>query len=355
MTFKALFQTRSGCLRLILLAAALIGTAVLAPTVHASIITVNTTEDELNDDGDCSLREAIIAANTDTAVSGCQAGNGFDVIDLPAGTYTLSLSGSGEDEAATGDLDITERLALDGAGRVTTTIHGNGADRVFDIDATGDVDIHGVTITRGHVNNDVGGGILVRNGRVSLVNSRLTDNSIGGGTYQGGGMTVGGGTVASLYNVTIANNIAFGLESVSEEQIVQATKDAAVYDNIVAFEHGFNTSLGERGLTLSGGQKQRVSIARALIKQPQILVFDDCLSAVDTSTEEQILQNLSRVMAGKSSIFISHRVSTIKNADRILVLDQGRVIEEGTHEELLQHQGAYFELHEKQLLEEMPV
>lgn len=156
-----------------------------------------------------------------------------------------------------------------------------------------------------------------------------------------------------LFSDTITNNIAFGLDSVEQEQIEQAAKDAAVYDNIVNFERGFDTALGERGLTLSGGQKQRVSIARALIKEPQILVFDDCLSAVDTSTEEEILQNLGRVMEGKSSIFISHRVSTIKNADHILVLDQGQVIEEGSHEELLQGGGSYFELHEKQLLEEM--
>jgi|SRR5690606_28045303 len=158
-----------------------------------------------------------------------------------------------------------------------------------------------------------------------------------------------------LFSDSIANNIAFGLDSVNQQQIEQAAKDAAVYNNIIDFEHGFDTMLGERGLTLSGGQKQRVSIARALIKEPQILVFDDCLSAVDTSTEEEILQNLSRVMDGKSSIFISHRVSTIKNADRILVLDHGRIIEEGTHEELLQRQGAYFELHEKQLLEEAAI
>lgn len=155
-----------------------------------------------------------------------------------------------------------------------------------------------------------------------------------------------------LFSDTITNNIAFGLDAVDEEQIAQAAKDAAVYDNIIGFEKGFDTALGERGLTLSGGQKQRVSIARALIKEPQILIFDDCLSAVDTSTEEAILQNLSRVMAGKSSIFISHRVSTIKNADHILVLDQGRIIEEGTHDELIRLGGSYFELHEKQLLEE---
>ncbi|SUJ02487.1 Probable multidrug resistance ABC transporter ATP-binding/permease protein YheI [Sphingobacterium spiritivorum] len=154
-----------------------------------------------------------------------------------------------------------------------------------------------------------------------------------------------------LFSDTIANNIAFGLDTFTTEQVEQAAKDAAVYDNIIAFEEGFETSIGERGITLSGGQKQRVSIARALVKEPKILIFDDCLSAVDTKTEEQILNNLSRIMKGKSSIFIAHRISTIKNADHILVLDQGRIVEQGSHEELMTLGGEYYELHEKQLLE----
>lgn len=155
-----------------------------------------------------------------------------------------------------------------------------------------------------------------------------------------------------LFSDSIGNNIAFGLDSADIKQVEQAAKDAAVYENIISFDEGFGTALGERGITLSGGQKQRISIARALIKEPKILIFDDCLSAVDTKTEEEILSNLGRVMKGKSSVFISHRVSTIKNADHILLLDNGRIVEEGTHDELLALQGSYFELNEKQLLEE---
>jgi len=154
-----------------------------------------------------------------------------------------------------------------------------------------------------------------------------------------------------LFSDTISNNIGFGLDKFSQEQVEQAAKDAAVYQNILGFEEGFQTSVGERGITLSGGQKQRVSIARALIKQPKILIFDDCLSAVDTKTEEEILSSLSRIMKNRTCIFIAHRVSTIKNADQILVLDQGEIVEHGTHAELMNLQGEYFELHEKQLLE----
>jgi len=154
-----------------------------------------------------------------------------------------------------------------------------------------------------------------------------------------------------LFSDTIARNIAFGLDELDMPRVEQAAKDAAVYENIIGFDEGFETAIGERGIMLSGGQKQRVSIARALVKDPQILIFDDCLSAVDTKTEEEILSNLSRIMKNKTTIFIAHRVSTIKNADHILVLDQGQIVEQGTHAQLMAQGGEYFELHEKQLLE----
>lgn len=155
-----------------------------------------------------------------------------------------------------------------------------------------------------------------------------------------------------LFSDSIKNNIAFGLDAVTDGQVSQAAKDAAVYQNIIGFEQQFETMLGERGITLSGGQKQRVSIARALIKSPQMLIFDDCLSAVDTKTEEEILSNLGRLMKGRTSVLIAHRISTIKNADKILVLDDGQIIEEGTHEELLNSGKAYAEMYQNQLLEE---
>lgn len=155
-----------------------------------------------------------------------------------------------------------------------------------------------------------------------------------------------------LFSDTIANNIAFSADVLDMDKVVQAARDAAVYANIMELDHGFETLIGERGITLSGGQKQRVSIARAIVKQPQILIFDDCLSAVDTRTEEEILNNLGRNMRGKTSIIIAHRISTIKNADKILVMDSGQIVEQGDHASLMEEKGVYFELYEKQLLEE---
>jgi ATP-binding cassette subfamily B protein len=155
-----------------------------------------------------------------------------------------------------------------------------------------------------------------------------------------------------LFSDTIANNIAFSADVLDMPRVEQAAKDAAVYSNIMELEKGFETLIGERGVTLSGGQKQRVSIARAIVKHPQILIFDDCLSAVDTRTEEEILNNLGGIMLDKTSIIIAHRISTIKNADKILVLDNGEIVEQGTHDQLMQQKKVYFELYEKQLLEE---
>ncbi|RKR84770.1 ATP-binding cassette subfamily B protein [Mucilaginibacter gracilis] len=155
-----------------------------------------------------------------------------------------------------------------------------------------------------------------------------------------------------LFSDTIANNIAFSADVLNMPVVEQAAKNAAVYSNIMEFEKGFETMIGERGITLSGGQKQRVSIARAIVKEPQILIFDDCLSAVDTKTEEEILNNLGRSMQNKTSLIIAHRISTIKNADKILVMDNGKILEQGTHAQLMANKAAYFELYEKQLLEE---
>ncbi len=155
-----------------------------------------------------------------------------------------------------------------------------------------------------------------------------------------------------LFSDTIARNIAFSADVLDMPKVEQAARDAAVYQNIIEFEDGFDTMIGERGITLSGGQKQRVSIARAIVKQPQILIFDDCLSAVDTRTEEEILNNLGHIMQGKTSIIIAHRISTIKNADHILVMDEGCIAEQGNHTALMEMKGLYFDLYEKQLLEE---
>lgn len=152
-----------------------------------------------------------------------------------------------------------------------------------------------------------------------------------------------------LFSDTISNNISFSANnSFTYKDIEDAARNAAVYDNIMGFPEKFETMVGERGITLSGGQKQRVSIARAIIKNPDMLVFDDCLSAVDTETESFILNNLKQIMKNKTCIIISPRVSSIKGADKILILDGGKIIESGSHEELLKLKGKYFNLYELQ-------
>jgi len=154
-----------------------------------------------------------------------------------------------------------------------------------------------------------------------------------------------------LFSDTLQNNITFGKASATIEEVENAAKMADVHRNIVSFSEGYQTVLGERGISLSGGQKQRVSIARALIKNPKIFLFDDCLSAVDTETEEKILNNLKQTSKAKTTIIVSHRISAIKNADHILVLEQGKIIQQGTHNELINQKGYYQELYNKQLLE----
>ncbi|MBC7523123.1 MAG: ABC transporter ATP-binding protein [Flavobacterium sp.] len=156
---------------------------------------------------------------------------------------------------------------------------------------------------------------------------------------------------AFLFSDTIKNNIKFGKENATDEEVIDASKKAVVHDNIIHFNNQYETILGERGITLSGGQKQRVSIARAIIKNPQILLFDDCLSAVDTETEEQILNNLLKVSNQKTTIIISHRVSSAKNASKIIILEDGHIIQQGTHNQLVNCEGYYKELYYKQLSE----
>jgi ATP-binding cassette subfamily B protein len=154
-----------------------------------------------------------------------------------------------------------------------------------------------------------------------------------------------------LFSDTIANNLKFGSNdsTITNEQLVNVTKDAHVYDNIIEFPDKFETILGERGVNLSGGQKQRVSIARALLRKPKLLLLDDCLSAVDTETENTILNNLNKDHQNRTTIVVSHRISTIRNANYILVLDNGKITEQGTHEDLLSKNGPYAEMHRKQL------
>ncbi|MFQ3268886.1 MAG: ATP-binding cassette subfamily B multidrug efflux pump [Flavobacteriales bacterium] len=157
-----------------------------------------------------------------------------------------------------------------------------------------------------------------------------------------------------LFSDTIYNNIAFGTKNASKQDVITASKSAGIYTNIMQFKDQFNTLVGERGITLSGGQKQRISIARALIRNPKLMLFDDCLSAVDTETEELILQNIKAESANKTTIIISHRASSLKHADKIIVLDAGAILEQGTPKELLDSAGDYATIYKKQLAESQP-
>ncbi len=154
---------------------------------------------------------------------------------------------------------------------------------------------------------------------------------------------------AFLFSESIKENIKFGKADATDEEIYEAAKSAEVHENIINFKNGYNTILGERGITLSGGQKQRVSIARAIIKKPDVILFDDCLSAVDTETEEAIMQKFNSISKNKTAIIVSHRISSAKHADEIIVLEKGEIIQQGNHEKLVNQEGYYKSLYEKQL------
>jgi ATP-binding cassette subfamily B protein len=154
-----------------------------------------------------------------------------------------------------------------------------------------------------------------------------------------------------LFSDSIKNNIKFGKEDATDEEVTAAAKKAVVHDNIVNFKNQYETILGERGITLSGGQRQRVSIARAIIKNPAILLLDDCLSAVDTETEEAILNNLLSFCKDKTTIIVSHRISSAKNANQIIILEDGKIMQQGSHNQLINQEGYYRDLYYKQLSE----
>jgi ATP-binding cassette subfamily B protein len=155
-----------------------------------------------------------------------------------------------------------------------------------------------------------------------------------------------------LFSASLADNIAFGVKEATPEQIREAADLAGLSSDIAGFPNGFETTVGERGITLSGGQKQRTAIARSILRNPKILILDDALSSVDTLTEERILSGLQEVMHGRTTILISHRVSTVRHADRIFVLEHGAIVEQGTHSDLIGMGGYYADLYQKQLLEE---
>lgn len=157
-----------------------------------------------------------------------------------------------------------------------------------------------------------------------------------------------------LFSESVSNNIRFGLQDASQEKIVEAAKQASVHTEIEKFNEQYKTMIGERGVTLSGGQKQRISIARALIKDPQIVIFDDCLSAVDARTEKEIIENLYNYLQNKTALIITHRIFSLFKFDKIIVLDEGSIAEQGTHEELLAQNGIYTEMYNRQQLAPIP-
>jgi ATP-binding cassette, subfamily B, multidrug efflux pump len=155
-----------------------------------------------------------------------------------------------------------------------------------------------------------------------------------------------------LFSTTVRDNIALGVPEASREAVMEAALLAGLESDLAGFPQGLDTLVGERGITLSGGQKQRVALARAILRQPRILILDDALSAVDTHTEETILTNLRRVFEGRTVFLVSHRISTVRHADLILVLEQGRIVDRGSHDELTARPGLYADLHQRQMLEE---
>ncbi len=190
------------------------------------------------------------------------------------------------------------------------------------------------------INDPSSGEIILGSHQINKVNLKELRSSIGYVPQE-----------SFLFSDTLYNNIAFGATDATEQDVVNAAKAAGVYADIMQFKDQFDTLIGERGVTLSGGQKQRVSIARALIRNPKFMLFDDCLSAVDTETEELILQNIKAKSSNKTTLIISHRASSLKHADEIIVLDEGSIIEKGTHEDLLDLKGQYFDIYKKQLSE----
>ena len=157
-----------------------------------------------------------------------------------------------------------------------------------------------------------------------------------------------------LFSDSIRNNILFGSNTpeVSEDELNEATEIADIYNSIQSFSKKFETVLGERGVNLSGGQKQRISIARALLRKPELLILDDCLSAVDTETENRILERLKEQSQNQTTLIVSHRISTIRNAEKIIVINQGEIVESGTHDSLLENNGFYYDMYQQQLSEE---